>query len=301
MTLPFPVVTAPLVDQRSHPVAARVGGSRDALRATPVLSSASSSSWCSALSSRSLPPISHPSIRPRPMSARGSRLPTRCTGSASTCTAAICSRVSSGAGAIRSRSAWRRSCWRSSSAARSASSWAIAAVGSTPSGSRAIDVLLGFPSVVMAILVVAVLGVGLVNVVIAVAIAQVPRFARVVRGAVLVTKEQLYVDAARAIGASGLQIMARHLLPNVMPTLIVLGTLNLGEAILSTATLSFLGLGAQPPTPEWGAMLNDGRDYMRYAPWMMFFPGLALFLAVMSVNLIGDRLSHLLDPRARNR
>ncbi len=136
---------------------------------------------------------------------------------------------------------------------------------------------------------------------IAVAIAQVPRFARVVRGAVLVTKEQLYVDAARAIGANGLRIMVRHLLPNVMPTLIVLGTLNLGDAILSTATLSFLGLGAQPPTPEWGAMLNGGRDYMRYAPWMMFFPGLALFLAVMSVNLIGDRLSHLLDPRARNR
>ncbi|MDF3042545.1 MAG: transporter permease subunit [Thermomicrobiales bacterium] len=168
-------------------------------------------------------------------------------------------------------------------------------------GSRAIDVLLGFPSVVMAILVVAVLGVGLVNVVLAVAIAQVPRFARVVRGAVLVTKEQLYIDAARAIGANGPRIMVHHLLPNVMPTLIVLGTLNLGDAILSTATLSFLGLGAQPPTPEWGAMLNAGRDYMRYAPWMMFFPGLALFLAVMSVNLIGDRLSHLLDPRARNR
>ncbi|MBM6581871.1 ABC transporter permease [Microvirga sp. BT689] len=168
-------------------------------------------------------------------------------------------------------------------------------------GSRAIDVLLGFPSVVMAILVVAVLGVGLVNVVIAVAIAQIPRFARVVRGAVLVVKEQLYIDAARAIGANGRHIMVRHLVPNVMPTLIVLGTLNLGDAILSTATLSFLGLGAQPPAPEWGAMLNDGRDYMRYAPWMMFFPGLALFLTVMSVNLIGDRLSHLLDPRARNK
>jgi ABC-type dipeptide/oligopeptide/nickel transport system permease subunit len=168
-------------------------------------------------------------------------------------------------------------------------------------GSRAIDVLLGFPSVVMAILVVVVLGVGLVNVVLAVAIAQIPRFARVVRGAVLVAKEQPYVDAARAIGANGLRIMTGHLLPNVMPTLIVMGTLNLGDAILSTATLSFLGLGAQPPTPEWGSMLNDGRDYMRYAPWMMFFPGLALFLAVMSVNLIGDRLSHLLDPRARDR
>jgi ABC-type dipeptide/oligopeptide/nickel transport system permease subunit len=168
-------------------------------------------------------------------------------------------------------------------------------------GSRAIDVLLGFPSVVLAIMVVAVLGVGLVNVVIAVAVAQMPRFARVVRAAALVVKEQLYIEAMRALGAGSLRIMVRHLLPNVMPTLIVLGTLNLGDAILSTATLSFLGLGAQPPTPEWGAMLNGGRDYMRYAPWIMLFPGLALFLAVMSVNLMGDRLSHLLDPRAKNK
>lgn len=168
-------------------------------------------------------------------------------------------------------------------------------------GSRGIDVMLGFPSVVLAILVVVVLGVGLVNVVIAVGIAQVPRFARVARGAVLAVKEQLFIDSARAIGADGWRIMSRHLLPNVVPTLIVLGTLNLGEAILSTATLSFLGLGAQPPTPEWGAMLNGGREYMRYAPWMMIFPGLALFLAVMSVNLIGDRLSYLLDPKSRVR
>lgn len=168
-------------------------------------------------------------------------------------------------------------------------------------GSRAIDVMLGFPSVVLAILVVVVLGVGLVNVVIAVGIAQIPRFARVARGAVLGVKEQLFIDSARAIGSDGWRIMSRHLLPNVVPTLIVLGTLNLGEAILATATLSFLGLGAQPPTPEWGAMLNGGRDYMRYAPWMMIFPGLALFLAVMSVNLIGDRLSYLLDPKSRVR
>lgn len=168
-------------------------------------------------------------------------------------------------------------------------------------GSRAVDVMLGFPSVVLAILVVVVLGVGLVNVVIAVGIAQVPRFARVARGAVLAVKEQLFIDSARAIGADGWRIMSRHLLPNVVPTLIVLGTLNLGEAILSTATLSFLGLGAQPPTPEWGAMLNEGREYMRYAPWMMIFPGLFLFLAVMAVNLIGDRLSHLLDPKSRVR
>ncbi len=168
-------------------------------------------------------------------------------------------------------------------------------------GSRLIDVLLGFPAIVLAIMIVSVLGVGLVNVVVAVAIAGVPRFARVVRGAVLVVREQLYVEAARALGASDIRIMARHLLPNVVPTLVVLGTLDLGNAILSTATLSFLGLGAQPPTPEWGAMLSGGREYMRYAPWMMIFPGLALFLVVMSVNLIGDRLSQVLDPKAKDR
>jgi ABC-type dipeptide/oligopeptide/nickel transport system permease subunit len=118
---------------------------------------------------------------------------------------------------------------------------------------------------------------------------------------VLIVKQQLYIEAAQAIGGTSLRIMLRHLLPNVVPTLVVLGTLHLGEAILQTATLSFLGLGAQPPASEWGSMLNDGRDYMRYAPWMMLFPGLALFLATMSVNLLGDRLSELLDPRARQR
>lgn len=168
-------------------------------------------------------------------------------------------------------------------------------------GARLIDVMLGFPSIVLAILVVSVLGVGLVNVVIAVAIAAVPRFARVVRSAVLVVKEQPFIEAARALGASDLRIMARHLLPNAVPTLVVLGTLELGNAILQTATLSFLGLGAQPPTPEWGAMLNSGREYMRYAPWIMIFPGLALFLSAMAVNLLGDRLSQVLDPRSVDR
>jgi len=165
-------------------------------------------------------------------------------------------------------------------------------------GARLIDVMLGFPSIVLAILVVSVLGVGLTNVVIAVAIAAVPRFARVVRSAVIVVKEQPFIEAARALGAGDLRIMARHLLPNAVPTLVVLGTLELGNAILQTATLSFLGLGAQPPTPEWGAMLNSGREYMRYAPWIMIFPGLALFLAAMAVNLLGDRLSQVLDPRS---
>lgn len=164
-------------------------------------------------------------------------------------------------------------------------------------GSRLIDVLLGFPAIVMAIMVVAVLGVGLVNVIVAVAISSVPRFARVMRGAVMVLRAQPFIEAAAAIGAGSRTIMVQHLLPNIVPTLIVMGTLDLGNAILSTATLSFLGLGAQPPDPEWGAMLSSGREYMRYAPWMMVFPGLALFLAVMSVNLLGDRLSQVLDPR----
>jgi ABC-type dipeptide/oligopeptide/nickel transport system permease subunit len=168
-------------------------------------------------------------------------------------------------------------------------------------GCRFLDVLLGFPAIVLAIMIVSVLGVGLVNVVFAVAIAGVPRFARVVRGAVLVIREQLYVEAARALGASDIRIMRRHLLPNIAPTLVVLGTLDLGNAILSTATLSFLGLGAQPPTPEWGTMLSGGREFMRYAPWTMIFPGLALFLIVMSVNLVGDRLSQVLDPKAKDR
>jgi ABC-type dipeptide/oligopeptide/nickel transport system permease subunit len=168
-------------------------------------------------------------------------------------------------------------------------------------GARMVDVMLGFPAIILSILVVAVLGVGIENAVLAVGISGVPRFARIVRAASLSAKQQLYVEAARALGAGNLRIMARHLLPNLMPVLIVLATLDLGNAIISTATLSFLGLGAQPPTPEWGAMLNSGREYMRYAPWTMIFPGLALFLAVMSVNLLGDRLSQLLDPRTRER
>ena len=168
-------------------------------------------------------------------------------------------------------------------------------------GARVVDVLLGFPAIVMAILVVSVLGVGLVKVVIAVAIADIPKFARVIRGATIVAKQNLFVESAVAMGASSSRVMFLHVLPTIMPTVILLGTLNLGGAILSTATLSFLGLGTQPPTPEWGTMLNDGRDYIRYAPWMMIAPGLALFLAIISVNLIGDRLSEIMDPRSRGR
>ncbi len=166
-------------------------------------------------------------------------------------------------------------------------------------GSRGFDVLLGFPPIMLAILVVSILGVGLWNAALAVGIAGVPRFARITRGVALSLMKRDFVDAARAIGAGHMRIAGRHLLPNLTPTLIVLATLELGNAILFTATLSFLGLGAQPPTPEWGAMLNAGREFVRYAPWMMIFPGLALFLVVLAVNLVGDRLSQVLDPRQR--
>jgi ABC-type dipeptide/oligopeptide/nickel transport system permease subunit len=168
-------------------------------------------------------------------------------------------------------------------------------------GSRAIDVMLGFPPIILAILVVAVLGVGLWNAALAVGIAGIPRFARVVRGAALSLAAREFIEGAHAIGAGRVRVVRRHLVPNLAPTLIVLASLDLGNAVLFTATLSFLGLGAQPPAPEWGAMLNAGREYIRYAPWTMFFPGGALFLAVLAVNLVGDRLSQVLDPRQRGR
>jgi ABC-type dipeptide/oligopeptide/nickel transport system permease subunit len=168
-------------------------------------------------------------------------------------------------------------------------------------GARLIDAMLCFPPIILAILIVAVFGVGLWNAALAVGISGIPRFARIVRAATLSLAARDFVDAARALGAGRMRIVLRHLLPNLTPILIVITTLDLGNAVLFTATLSFLGLGAQPPTPEWGAMLNAGREYVRYAPWTMIFPGLALFLTVMAVNLVGDRLSLVLDPRQRGR
>ena len=168
-------------------------------------------------------------------------------------------------------------------------------------GARVIDAMLCFPSIILAILIVAVLGVGLLNAALAVGISGIPRFARITRAAALPLVARDFVEAARAVGAGHGRIVLKHLLPNLAPILIVIATLDLGGAVLFTATLSFLGLGAQPPTPEWGAMLNAGREYVRYAPWTMIFPGLALFLTVMAVNLVGDRLSLILDPRQRDR
>ena len=166
-------------------------------------------------------------------------------------------------------------------------------------GARLIDALLCFPPIILAILIVAVLGVGLWNAALAVGISGIPRFARITRAAALSLVARDFIEAARATGASHGHIVWRHLLPNLTPILIVIATLDLGGAVLFTATLSFLGLGAQPPTPEWGAMLNAGREYVRYAPWTMIFPGAALFLTVMAVNLVGDRLSLVLDPRQK--
>lgn len=166
-------------------------------------------------------------------------------------------------------------------------------------GARLIDAMLCFPPIILAILIVAVLGVGLWNAALAVGLSGIPRFARITRAATLALAARDFIEAARAIGATDTRVVRRHLLPNLAPILIVLATLDLGAAVLFTATLSFLGLGAQPPTPEWGAMLNAGREYVRYAPWTMVFPGLALFLTVMAVNLVGDRLSAVLDPRQK--
>jgi peptide/nickel transport system permease protein len=168
-------------------------------------------------------------------------------------------------------------------------------------GARLIDAMLCFPPIILAILIVAVFGVGLWNAALAVGLSGIPRFARIIRAATLSLAARDFVEAARALGAGRTRIVLRHLLPNLTPILIVMTTLDLGNAVLFTATLSFLGLGAQPPTPEWGAMLNAGREYVRYAPWTMIFPGLALFLTVMAVNLVGDRLSLVLDPRQRSR
>lgn len=166
-------------------------------------------------------------------------------------------------------------------------------------GARLIDAMLCFPPIILAILIVAVLGVGLWNAALAVGMSGIPRFARITRAATLSLAARDFVEAARAVGAGHVRVVLRHLLPNLAPVLIVIATLDLGGAVLFTATLSFLGLGAQPPTPEWGAMLNAGREYVRYAPWTMIFPGAALFLTVMAVNLVGDRLSMVLDPRQR--
>jgi peptide/nickel transport system permease protein len=164
---------------------------------------------------------------------------------------------------------------------------------------RVVDVLLAFPGILLALAIVSVLTPGLTNVMIAVGLAAVPTYARLMRATALSAREYLYVEAARALGGHDLFILARYILPNVVAPLIVTATLGLGTAILSAAALSFLGLGSQPPAPEWGRMLSEGRDYLREAWWISTFPGLAIMLTVLAMNLLGDGLRDLLDPRLK--
>ena len=164
---------------------------------------------------------------------------------------------------------------------------------------RVMDVLLAFPGILLALAIVSVLSPGLGNVMIAVGLSAVPGYARLVRATVLAAREHLYVEAARALGGRDGGILVRDILPNVVAPLIVTATLGLGGAILSAAALSFLGLGSQPPQPEWGRMLSEGRDYLREAWWISTVPGLGIMLTVLAMNLLGDGLRDVLDPRLK--
>lgn len=162
---------------------------------------------------------------------------------------------------------------------------------------RVMDVLLAFPSLLLAIAIVTVLGPGLINALLAIGIVDIPIFARVMRASVLSVREMEFVSATRALGGNSFHILFRRILPNALTPLIVQGTLGIASAILSAAALSFLGLGAQPPTPEWGAMLGAERNQVFTAPHLVFYPGLMIMLTVLCFNLIGDGLRDALDPR----
>lgn len=164
---------------------------------------------------------------------------------------------------------------------------------------RLIDLMLAFPSILLALAIVATLGRSLQNVMLAVGVASIPIYTRVVRGSTLSVKQIDYILAAQAIGCSNAQIMWRHILPNILAPVIVVTTNGVAGAIVSGAALSFLGLGAQSPTPEWGLMLSEGRTYLRSASWVTTFPGLAIMVTVLAINLLGDGLRDVLDPRLK--
>ncbi len=165
---------------------------------------------------------------------------------------------------------------------------------------RLTDVMLAFPGILLALAIVAVLGPDLFNAMIAVGISASPIYTRVVRGAVLQTKSLAYIEAVQQSGARDWRIVLLHILPNILGPIVVIATLGIANAIIAGAALSFLGLGARPPTPEWGLMLADGRNYLRHAWWITTFPGLAIMLTVLSINLLGDGLRDALDPRMRH-
>lgn len=164
---------------------------------------------------------------------------------------------------------------------------------------RLMDILMAFPGMLLALAIVSALGPGTLNLMIAIGVYSVPIFARVIRGSVLAVKEMEFVEAARAIGQNNFLIVSSHILPNCIGPILVLSTLRVATAILVGAGLSFLGLGPQPPTPEWGAMLSSGREYLRVAPWVATYPGLAIMFVVLGFNIFGDGLRDALDPRLR--
>jgi peptide/nickel transport system permease protein len=164
---------------------------------------------------------------------------------------------------------------------------------------RIIDILLVLPTILLSLVIVAMLGAGVFNLMIAVGIANAPRFARVIRAEVLAVKQMVFVNAASALGASSIRLMARHILPNILASILVLSTLRIAQAITTEASLSFLGLGVPPPTPTWGSMIADGRIYLRTSPWVAIIPGIMIMLIVMAFNLFGDGLRDLLDPKLR--
>lgn len=161
---------------------------------------------------------------------------------------------------------------------------------------RIVDLLFSFPGILLAMLIIAVLGTSLVNVAIAISIWSIPTCARIVRGSVLAIKQKEYIMAMKSLGASDFRIMIRHILPNAFAPIIVFATMRMATAILSTASLSYLGLGAQPPTPEWGAMIAQGQDYMWTSPHLTIVPGIAIMLTVFAFNVVGDGLRDALDP-----
>lgn len=164
---------------------------------------------------------------------------------------------------------------------------------------RIMDIFLAVPSILLAIAIVSALGPSIINLMVAISISSVPRYARIVRASVLSIRDQEFIEAAKAIGASNTRIIFKHIIPNSLAPVIVQGTLGVASAILSTAGLSFIGLGIQPPDPEWGSMLSGGRQYLRYAWWVTTFPGVAIMITILSLNLLGDGLRDALDPRLK--
>jgi peptide/nickel transport system permease protein len=166
---------------------------------------------------------------------------------------------------------------------------------------RLVDIQLGFPGLLLAITLAAALGPGLLNVILALGVARWTTYARMVRGGVLTVKNEEFVQAARVIGASGAHILVRHIVPNTLSSIVVIAALHLGQLILAESALSFIGLGVQPPTPSWGAMINQGREYLTSAWWLAAYPGLAIMLMVLALGLLGDAVRDYLDPHLRTR